>query len=168
MIVRNLKYHHSPHLAAPLVELAAEVVGDWLAAELPTRALVPVPMTMRREFRRGYNQARELALALARRYDCEVIGEDVLRRARWQGPQARNSDHAARLESLRDAFVVKDQGAVRGGRFLVVDDVMTSGATAAFAAEALMGAGAEEVKLFSIVRASLGEGDRAMLEVTAS
>lgn len=167
-MIRHMKYQHAPYIAPCAVDLAAEVVGDWLEANTRDTTLAPVPMRLRRELSRGYNQARLLAQALARRYGAPVLGEDDLVRARWSGPQARHHTHAARLENLQGAFAVRSPDAVRGLRFMVVDDVMTSGATAAFAAQALRDAGAREVVLFSIVRASLGEGDSKLLEATAS
>lgn len=157
MIVRRLKYQRAPYLADWLLHLALPHAEPWLREKLNDAQVLPMPMNAWRELRRGYNQAEMIALALARHFKAPLCEEGALRRVRHAKPQARFDTRAERTENLRGAYRVTAPGAVRGGRFLLVDDVMTTGATMACAAEALMEAGAAKVFAFTPVRARLGE-----------
>lgn len=157
MIVRRLKYQRAPYLADWLFHLALPQAEPWLREKLGDAQIVPMPMNAWRELRRGYNQAEMIALALARHFHAPLIEEGTLRRVRHAKPQARYDTRAERTENLRGAYRVISPREVRGRRFLLVDDVMTTGATMACAAEALMDAGADKVFAFTPVRARLGE-----------
>lgn len=156
-IVRNMKYQRAPFLAAPLVDLSIPVLGDWLFETLRDFALCAIPMNPWRQLRKGYNQAEELAAALARRYDAEVIPNGAILRPRRGSPQARHHSHAERAQNVRGAYYVKRPQLIAGRRILLVDDVMTTGATVSAAAEALVEAGALQVFVFTPVRARLGD-----------
>jgi len=116
--------------------------------------LVPVPLAHERLRSRGYNQAWELARRLAREGGLPAC-HDALFRVRETGHQL-GLDRQARRANLRDAFVVSPQRAarLRGSRVVLVDDVLTTGATARAAAQALLRGGAEEVEVWVIARAA--------------
>ena len=131
-------------------------VADALAAAMAETELAPVdvvtwvPLGRRREAERGYDQARALARPLALRIGAPAA--PLLRRTRTTAPQAR------RTASERRAAL---QGAFRSireapGRVLLVDDVLTTGATAAACAGALRAAGAREVVVLTATRAFSG------------
>ena len=109
-------------------------LADTLAAELERvvppggfDALLAVPLHRARRRERGYNQAALLAAALARRIGVPVL-EAVLERTRATAPQTRLGP-AERRRNLRAAFRVATPGWIEGRRVLLVDDVMTTGAT---------------------------------------
>jgi ComF family protein len=108
-----------------------------------------VPLARRRLAERGFDQARVLATGVARRTGTPCIG--LLTRARSTGPQAKR-DAVARRMAMRGAFAVRDRIEVPSS-VLVVDDVLTTGATAAAAAQALRQAGATSVHLVVAARA---------------
>jgi ComF family protein len=133
-------------LAAPLGDLLAEQCGAGLAVVLDV--LVPVPLARARERERGFNQAALLAERLARR-----VGRPV--RARWlrrQRPTAPQSDLGAeaRRANVRGAFVAAPP--VAGRSVGLVDDVYTTGATAAECTRALKAAGARSVGVLTVAR----------------
>lgn len=141
------KFERRRALAAPLADLIAE---QWASA-LPAgaEALVPVPLSPARERERGFNQAALVAERLG-----AVLGLPVrprwLRRARPTRPQSDLSAGERRV-NVRDAFTAAP--AVAGRHLIVVDDVLTTGATAAECARALKRAGAREVGVLAVARA---------------
>jgi ComF family protein len=102
----------------------AECLEEWAP---PAAALVPVPLTGARRRSRGYNQSEMLARELSRLSGLPVA-TGVLIRRKAAPPQARAADEAARRANVADAFAVRQRGPV-AGPLLLVDDVMTSGAT---------------------------------------
>ena len=130
---------------------------DWLEAAARARfdpvavdVVVPMPVTLFHRFDRGYNQCAYLAAALARRLDRRCVAGALARtgRPRRQG----GLDEAARRENVKGTFAVRDPGAVRGRTVLVVDDVMTTGATFSECARELKASGAWRVWCVSLAR----------------
>ncbi|MEX1262438.1 MAG: double zinc ribbon domain-containing protein [Actinomycetota bacterium] len=138
-------------------------VGRALGAAMATTAhpradvVTWVPLTRRRKAERGFDQAKVLAVEVGRHAGVPV--RCLLRRVRSTGPQAKR-DAAERREAMRGSFVVRDRAQVPQN-VLLVDDVLTTGATAAACAEALLGAGASQVMLVVAARALLHAGRRA-------
>lgn len=133
--------------------LLAELLADALAREPRLGArdvlLLPVPLAGDRLAERGYNQALELARPLARRLGL-TLAVDGLARIRATPRQAGLSARARR-RNLRGAFAAS--AVVRGRRVLLVDDVMTTGATLRECARVLHRAGAREVGVVVLARA---------------
>lgn len=144
-LVPRLKFHAD--FAAGRV-LAQCMVERW-AALPPPEALVPVPLHRARLRQRGYDQARELARPVARALGLP-LREDLLRRCRPTTAQSRLSA-LARARNLRDAFVV-DARAPLPAHVVLVDDVMTTGATLHAAARALQRAGVLRVDAWVCAR----------------
>ncbi len=148
-MVLGLKYGDRHDLAAP--------AGRWLAqrARPLVRAdtvVVPVPLHWWRQLGRRYNQSALLSAALAREIDRPHC-PDLLRRPRFTGSQDGRS-RLARFENLSDAIMHHSRRAamIEGRHVLLVDDVMTSGATLAASTEACFRAGADAVDVLVLAR----------------
>ena len=104
--------------------------------------VMPVPLANRRLFHRGYNQATLLAREIARVYNAPIDYDSVHRLYR---PNMGHKTHAERARNIRGVFSVVDADKIRGKKILLVDDVMTSGATFAELGCVLRRAGASAV-----------------------
>lgn len=135
-LVQALKYGHRLSVSRLFVELlAAHVTPE---ADL----VVPMPLHVSRLRTRGFNQAAELARPLARHWGLPLMLDGVVRDVDTL-PQA-GLPWKARAANVRGAFRVT--GSMKGLRVVVVDDVMTTGATLAELARSLKGAGAVSVE----------------------
>lgn len=146
--IHGLKYRQRLHLAGPLGRLLAE----QLAAVSPADAcdlVVPVPLHAERLRQRGYNQALEIARPVARRLGAP-LDRHGLQRTRVT-PAQQGLSLKARRNNLRNAF--QFAGNLDHQRVLLIDDVMTSGATVRGCSEALRQAGALEVRVAVVGRA---------------
>ena len=152
-LVMRLKHGDRLELARP--------AGRWMArvAQPLHRAdtlVVPVPLHWTRLLRRRYNQAALLAQVMAREFDCAFC-PDLLTRVRRtpvQGGQGRED----RFSNMRDTIAPHPRRGTRaqGRSVLLIDDVMTSGATLAAASEACYLAGADEVSVLTLARVARG------------
>ena len=111
---------------------------------LPGDIIVPVPMHTSRRRERGYNQAELLARRVGRR--CDLPCEDsILIRTRHANPQAGIPDPTARASNVAGAIGVTPGFAGEGTRFILIDDVSTTGSTLSECAAALKKGGAQSV-----------------------
>jgi len=132
----------------------AALLGEACLARAPRGAdlVVPVPLAPHRLAERGYNQAWELARRVARRLGLPARA-DLLQR--WvETPHLAELPREARADAVRGAFGVAPAAAhpLRGRHVALVDDVLTSGATAAEAARSLRQAGAAAVSVWALAR----------------
>jgi ComF family protein len=146
--LKRFKYEDRPDLARPLGHLLRRAARE---AGLSIDVVVPVPLHPRRLVERGYNQAALLARAAAVELDAQ-LSTRALARVRGTAQQARLGREARRV-NMAGAFEVRDAGAVRGRRVLLVDDVETTGATLKVCREALLAAGAASVTALVVARA---------------
>jgi len=138
----RLKYDGCEELARPLGML-------FDGCEAPrSRLVAPIPLHVSRLRERGYDQAALLARAAAQRFGLPYA--DLLLRARPTKAQV-GLDRTRRETNVRGAF--RARRPVPGARVCLVDDVLTTGATAAEAARALLAAGASSVEVRTLARA---------------
>src|SRR3954451_24673705 len=148
-LVHGLKYQDRTYLAPPM--------GRWMARagrELLAEAdmLVPVPLHWRRGWSRRYNQSGALARVIARESGVKLRG-DVLRRIRATEQQVGLS-RPQRASNVQGAFRVADEAQpdVQGRHVVLIDDVLTSGATVDTCTRALLRAKAAQVDVLVFAR----------------
>ncbi|HOU41752.1 MAG TPA: phosphoribosyltransferase family protein [Promineifilum sp.] len=147
-LIHRLKYEGCFALGGALAET---LIAGWPRWLRPPDLIVPIPLHPRRRRQRGYNQSELLARPLA-----EAVGvaysATPLQRTRHTQPQVGLGPQA-RAVNVRGAFTAAPDEA-RGRAILLVDDVLTTGATMTAAAEALLAAGAASVSAYCLARVS--------------
>ena len=146
-LIRRHKYGLDQSVGRALVE--------YLGDDLPVSAadydvVIPVPLHWRRLWWRGFNQAALLAAEVARRLDLP-LDTTAISRLRFTPPQTAQH-HDERIKNVRRAFTVTNPERIRNRRILIVDDVMTTGATVDECARVLIAAGAVCVDVFTLAR----------------
>jgi ComF family protein len=151
-IVSALKYDGWPAVADAMAARLARLA--WPADVILERAaLVPVPLAAVKERSRGFNQAAVLAVALGRRWQIPVW-DDLLRRSRATPSQTRLTP-GERLANVHHAFSLENnaESRIRGQHLILVDDVLTTGATLNACATVLFEAGARTLSYVTFGRA---------------
>ena len=148
--IHAFKFGGRRGLAYPLGDLLAGLGVSALPGAAP-EVLVPVPLHPRRARERGYNQALLLARRVERAWGVPAAANALQRVAPTQ-PQT-DLDAAARRRNVRGAFAVRRPELVAGRHVVLVDDVLTTGATAGECARSLIRAGARTVGVITVARA---------------
>ena len=147
-IIRRHKYGRDQSLSRAL----AQCLGETLPLHGNDYDLVlPVPLHRRRLRWRGFNQAALLGRAVARKMGCR-LDVTTLARIRDTPPQT-SQDSSQRRQNVRGAFAVRRPARIANRRLLLVDDVMTTGATLDECARTLLVAGAKRVDVLTLARA---------------
>lgn len=145
--LRRLIHLYKFHGMRPL----AVDFGRWMARAIPREqqfdAIVPMPLHWTRRFQRGFNQSELLAQEIARRWNVPVV--EAVQRPKRRDPQA-GLTNAQRRKNVQGVFHVPQR--LDGQRILLIDDVMTTGATASACARAMKRAGAAHVALAAVAR----------------
>jgi ComF family protein len=148
-LIQGLKFHGKQNLAGTLGPLLTGAFFDnWDREEFDL--IVPVPLHPKRKRQRGYNQSELLSRSLERQIAIPCCS--ALIRTRATLPQIGLTD-SQRQENVRNAFRCKNPTFVLKKRILLIDDVMTTGATVGSASRALMDAGALRVSVLTVARA---------------
>jgi ComF family protein len=149
-LVTALKFHAALDLADALSDVLVDAVQAHGAA--PPDLVVPLPLGRERLAERGMNQAWELARRVARRLRVRADAGALKRRV--ETPHLADLPRDERAKAIRGAFATAPgaSAVVSGRHIALVDDVMTTGATAAEAARALVAANAASVRLWVLAR----------------
>ncbi len=150
-LIRELKYEREKGIAAFFSKLIqTRIVKENLLENLRCDYIHPVPLSRKRFISRGFNQSGLIAKKLAEAIDISYR-DDILTRIRDTESQA-GLGFDERLVNIRGAFKVADENAISGKSILLVDDVMTTGATIEECARTLNAAGASKVKFITVAR----------------
>jgi ComF family protein len=146
-LILGLKHGDRLHLAPPLAQWMRRAGKEiLLAADLQ----LPVPLHWTRLFARRYNQAAVLAHAIAKAGGPPVAVDCLTRRRRT--PSQGHKNASARRRNVAGAFAVRHPDKIRGKRVVLIDDVLTTGATVEECARVLKRAGAARVDVLTLAR----------------
>ena len=149
-LIQGLKFQGRRNLIGLLAPLLASAFFEtWGREEFDL--VVPVPLHPKRRRERGYNQAELLARALSRKIAVSFCADAIVR-IRPTLPQVGLSE-SQRQENVSRAFRCRDPQRISKKRILLIDDVMTTGSTAASAARCLVEDGALRVSVLTLARA---------------
>jgi len=161
--IHALKYDRLHSAARELGRLLAGAIAQ-LAGEAPVEMLViPVPLHRSKYAQRGFNQSRSLAVEALKFLHAShpqwqlALAPSTLMRLRATGSQAGLAPRERRI-NVRGAFSVSDPSKVTAQNILLVDDILTTGATARAAAQTLLKAGAASVWVATLARAQRSTG----------
>lgn len=157
--VHALKFGKKSCRAAVFGRYVAQTAAEYLGGRFD--AVTFVPISARRNFSRGFDQARLLAEAAAGVWG--VRAEPTLKKVRNNRPQSTVKTPEERRQNVRGAYRLRPQAQVAGRRFLLIDDVVTTGSTLSACAACLLEAGAA-----SVVCAALAGGHPAPEEAAAA
>lgn len=149
-IVHRLKYGRERWLVRPLADWMEGVECDERLPLAEISGLVPVPLHPAREREREFNQAALLASALGNRWKIPVF--PVLRRIYYTETQT-HFDRRERMQNLRNAFVLSHNANITNRKYILVDDVFTTGSTLDECAKVLLAGGAGAVWAVTAARA---------------
>jgi len=148
-IILRLKHGDREDLAIPASRWMYQAAKPILTNDM---IVVPIPLHWRRFLSRTYNQSAELAKGLAKHSNLSTCLDGLERVRPTQVLDGLTKDE--RFAAVRNAIAVKDKHRpkIKGGHILLIDDVMTSGATLAAASEACLNAGATEISVLTLAR----------------
>lgn len=146
-IIYDLKYHDHPEIGCLMGRMAAEEFaneGFFEGIDL----MIPVPLEKKRQRRRGYNQSMEIARGVKEVTDIPIMN-DVVERTAFDESQTHKS-LSQRMESVENAFRARKGIDLNGKHILIIDDIVTSGATVCACVKALMTCGDIKVSVMSL------------------
>ena len=134
-LMTQLKYHHNKKVGI----LFGQLMGQAIAAEKKFEQidlLIPIPILPSKINSRGYNQSQVIAMGIQQVWNRPIFG-DVLTKKNWSNSQTKK-DREARLQQVPDLFTLNHPNSIEGKNLLLVDDVLTTGATLEAAIATLM------------------------------
>ncbi len=152
-LLHALKYNNHPEIG----ETIGEVYGQELQQagyDQKFNLIVPVPLHASRKRKRGYNQSEKFAAGLSK--NLNIPFSDALLRATKTETQTRKTK-LKRWQNVSEVFRVKDLDQIRNQNILLVDDVITTGATIEACAQVLLTEGCSSISIASIAYAEEGK-----------
>lgn len=146
-IIYELKYKNHPEVGLTMGRMTARELqrsGFFEGID----AIVPVPLARKREHQRGYNQSLEIARGVSQITGLPILNK-VVRRTAFEGSQTQKS-RQERNENVEKVFELADGDSISGKHLLVVDDVVTTGATVIACGKQLTKAGGVRLSVLSL------------------
>ena len=139
--IRALKFSGRSARAKVFAPYLAQTIAEHLGGEFD--AVTYVPISAQRRFRRGYDQTQLLAAHVAAQWGIEA--ERTLRKTRNNPPQSGIKTLRERRENVQNVYDLRKRANIAGRRFLLIDDITTSGSTLIVCADLLLAGGASSV-----------------------
>lgn len=144
-LIYGVKYHGRANIAIELGEMLADEMQDFFD---DIDCIVPLPISIKRRMKRGYNQSDMIARGVCKATGIPIESHAVIRR--YFEKSQTHLTRIERRENVDDVFVLKDADALHGKHVLIVDDVITTGATTISCAEQILKAGSVKVSILSL------------------
>jgi len=125
-LISQLKYHHNKKVGT----LFGKLMGEAIAAEERFQQIdlmIPIPISPSKINSRGYNQSQVIAMGMKEVWNRPIL-DDVLIKKSWTNSQTKKNRNA-RLQQVPDLFFLQNPACINGKHILLVDDVLTTGAT---------------------------------------
>jgi len=149
-VIHQLKYNHHSWMAYKIALFIAELIQrDYEYSHFDY--LIPVPLHKNRQRKRGFNQSQLICNALSKIIHTSV-NATALRRIKNTESQTK-LNRMQRIQNMENAFVIKENDAIRDKTILLIDDVITTGSTINACAQQLMKSGAKAVYAMSAAKA---------------
>lgn len=151
--IRQLKFHGIRSVGQPLGALvAAYIDGIFHMNELSSTLIIPIPLHAKRRRERGYNQAEEIARPIAEHLDLHLLPNALLRHS--SNKRHADMEHSERWKHIENAFYINEDISkqINNAHILLVDDVITTGATIQEAARILKKHGAKHIHAVAVAR----------------
>ena len=135
ILLAQLKYHHNKKVGI----LFGHLMGQAIVSEQKFEQIdlmIPIPILPSKINSRGYNQSQVIAIGMQQVWNRPIM-QDVLIKKNWSNSQTKK-DRKARLQEVPDLFFLQNPACIKGKHLLLVDDVLTTGATLEAAIETLM------------------------------
>jgi ComF family protein len=145
-LLHELKYRNKADLARELGKLYGNTLLESGFKSIWDQ-IVPVPLHPLKQQRRGYNQSEQFAIGLSRVLEIPVLG--ALARTKFTETQTKKS-RLQRLDNVEEVFSLSTEVSIENKSIMLVDDVMTTGATLCACANVLLASGAKNVDLVTI------------------
>lgn len=139
--IREFKFHGKNYLSKPLGELLLDTMSKNEISHIDL--IIPVPMTRRKQAKRGYNQSELLGRYISEKLEIEMKLKTLIKR---KNTKAQSSlDSKARKNNLKGVFSVKNEKVLRDKKILLIDDIITTGSTLEECGKVLLKSGVREI-----------------------
>lgn len=125
-IIHRIKYKNQPQLGVDLGAYFGNILNE-AALYKDIDYIIPIPLHKKKEAKRGYNQSMKIAIGISKAMQIPIL-DDVLLRIKDTKTQTQRSKRE-RKHNMQDAFVTKEQHRIQNKSVMIVDDVITTGAT---------------------------------------
>jgi len=148
--VHQFKYREKTQLINIFEKMFSNLLTHDIFSTYEVQLVIPVPLHKKRLRSRGYNQSEIIAKKISKRYGIAISSGNLIK-TRHTTAQMKLSK-TLRIKNLINAFSVKNKAIIKGRKILLVDDVITTGATLNTCAHELLKAGAKEIFAFTLAR----------------
>ena len=149
-LVHKMKFGNARYLFKPLAECLTKTYIEY---DFNCDVIVPVPLSKERLKERGYNQAEELAKVVAKNLGLELVTNAVEKVINTERQSQLN--FSQRMENLKGAYRLKDHTPLKGKKVLVIDDVMTTGATIRAVCDEILKAKPAEIYVLTLAHTDI-------------
>lgn len=148
--VHQFKYRGKTQMINVFEKMFPEILTQDIISTYEVEMIIPVPLHKKQRRARGYNQSEIIAKKISKRYALDISSGNLIKTK--QTTAQMKLSKKLRINNLKNSFSVNNTDIVRGKKILLIDDVMTTGATLNTCAGELIKAGAKEIFAFTLAK----------------